>query len=164
MSTKKILFYLKDEKYGFLSNFYPSFFIDEEYDCSWETNEHYYQANKAKDLRMGEWIRKCPKPFHAMKAGRALRKERGEFKEDWDTLRLEVMKRGLRYKFGQNPHLAKKLLETGDAFLGEDSPTDMFWGVRGENHLGRLLMEVREELRERQNEEKLKKIEEEQHE
>ena len=60
------------------------------------------------------------------------------------------MRRAVRAKFVQNRDLAELLLTTGTAELLEDSATDPFWGVgpngRGENWLGRVLMEVREEL------------------
>ena len=44
--------------------------------------------------------------------------------------------------------LKQKLIDTGDARLHEDSPSDMFWGVKGKDMLGKLLMEVRDKLRE----------------
>jgi predicted NAD-dependent protein-ADP-ribosyltransferase YbiA (DUF1768 family) len=67
------------------------------------------------------------------------------------------MLHGLRCKFSQNTDLAAKLLATGDAVLHESPKggfTDSFWGNTplpdgrpGASHLGRLLMQVREELR-----------------
>lgn len=57
----------------------------------------------------------------------------------------------LRAKFVQEP-MRSKLLETGEAYLEETNYwKDTFWGVyngTGENRLGRLLMLVRDELRE----------------
>ena len=53
----------------------------------------------------------------------------------------------LRAKFSQNSSLRKLLLGTRNAFLAEDSPTDTFWGIKGKNMLGKLLMRVRDELR-----------------
>ena len=53
----------------------------------------------------------------------------------------------LRAKFKQNLKLKLKLLETGNAKLHEDSPSDMYWGVKGKDKLGKILMIVREELR-----------------
>jgi predicted NAD-dependent protein-ADP-ribosyltransferase YbiA (DUF1768 family) len=48
--------------------------------------------------------------------------------------------------------LKEKLLATGDAILHEDSPTDVFWGKKGEDWLGKLLMKVRDEIRRFENE------------
>ena len=65
-----------------------------------------------------------------------------------------VMGRGIalqaRAKFIQHPDLREKLLSTGDAILHEDSPWDKYWGYAkggGLDRLGKLLMQVREELR-----------------
>lgn len=80
-----------------------------------------------------------------MQAGRSLRKH--EFVSSWDTIKVHVMLVALRAKFTQNEDLRTKLLETGTAVLHEDSPTDMFWGKRGKDMLGRLLMRVRKEIR-----------------
>jgi len=57
----------------------------------------------------------------------------------------------LREKFSKDPELRAKLLNTGTSKLVEGNTWgDRFWGVcrgQGENNLGRLLMKVREELR-----------------
>ena len=51
----------------------------------------------------------------------------------------------LRAKFS-DPDLRLRLLDTKDSRLEEASPTDMYWGYKGKNRLGVLLMQVREEL------------------
>ena len=81
----------------------------------------------------------------------------------WKRTRFVVVKRGIRAKFAQNPSMMETLLATGNAILAECSPRDKDWGIllstsdpevqditkwRGENLLGQVLMEVREELRE----------------
>lgn len=80
----------------------------------------------------------------------------------WDRECLEIVVRGNRAKFGQNPDLRAALLATGDKLLVEASPLDRVWGVglraddprihdpaswRGQNRLGEALMRVRAELR-----------------
>ena len=65
---------------------------------------------------------------------------------DWDDVRLVVMQKALLCKFMQNRDLRKLLLSTGDRPIFECSPTDAFWGIGsggGENHMGRLLEDVR---------------------
>lgn len=143
LRNREIYFYLKDEEHGWLSNFYPSPFILS--GGTWPTNEHYYQAKKAASGEFAEWIRRAPNPYHAMKAGRALRPGR-EIRENWEHLRSAVMLEGLRAKFAQNPELEMKLIATRPMPIHEDSPTDMYWGIKGEDMLGRLLMRVRAEL------------------
>jgi ribA/ribD-fused uncharacterized protein len=72
-------------------------------------------------------------------------------REDWDTIRLDVMHRLLVAKFTRHPELADRLLATGTEELVEHNDWgDRYWGVSrgsGYNHLGRLLMLVREQLR-----------------
>ena len=57
----------------------------------------------------------------------------------------------VRAKFKQNPGLAEKLLNTGERELVEGNQWgDTFWGVcsgKGENVLGKILMQVRLEIR-----------------
>ena len=59
-------------------------------------------------------------------------------------------------KFSQHPELAEKLLATGNAHLEEgNSWGDKVWGTVGgvgANNLGKILMRVRETLREREKE------------
>ena len=146
--TDKIGFYSRDEKYGWLSNFYRCIqFVDGKL---YPTNEHYYQAMKARGENFQEWIRLCPVPYHAMLSGRRLRVGKpGELRPDWENVKLAYMERGLRAKF-QDQLLRLKLLQTGDAHLFENSLTDSYWGgalPKSKNHLGNLLMKIREEIK-----------------
>ena len=58
----------------------------------------------------------------------------------------------LRAKLSQHAYVKKKLLETGNYMIVEDSPTDSYWGCgsdrKGQNHMGKLWMKLRDELRE----------------
>ena len=71
---------------------------------------------------------------------------------DWDERKLAVMEDVLRAKFSGNPELARKLAATGSAVLiYGNNKKDVFWGRdfytdRGDNHLGRLLMKLRNEM------------------
>lgn len=113
----------------------------------WPTSEHAYQAMKFTDKARQEEIRRAPTPYAAKRLGKS-----PGVRPDWNAIRIGVMHRILRRKFGQHPKLAAKLLATGDAELVEANTWgDRFWGRVdgvGENHLGRLLMDVRDELRE----------------
>lgn len=72
-------------------------------------------------------------------------------RDDWEIKQLDIMEELLRLKVEQNPYVLKKLLETKDYYIVEDSPKDNFWGLGenrdGENHLGKLWMKLREEYR-----------------
>ena len=82
--------------------------------------------------------------------------------EVWEKHCYNLIKEGLRQKFEQHPELKTLLLSTGDAIMAEASPKDQVWGIgrsgddpdaqvvgrwRGKNLLGKLLMELREEMR-----------------
>ena len=55
----------------------------------------------------------------------------------------------LRCKLKQNPYVLKKLLETKEYIIIEDSPKDDYWGWGinrdGKNNLGKIWMKLREE-------------------
>lgn len=121
---------------SFLSNFYQH--------GNW-TVEHHYQAAKTDDPVWASRILNAPTPAAAKKLGRE-----APMRPTWDGEKVAVMLALLRVKFLW-PDLAQRLLDTGDAELVEGNWWgDRFWGVCngvGENNLGRLLMQVREELR-----------------
>lgn len=68
-----------------------------------------------------------------------------------DNYGTESRKEILTAKTRQNPYVAKKFLQTGDYLIVEDSPYDSYWGCgierNGENHLGRIWMKIREQLK-----------------
>ncbi len=142
-----IKFYSTSPEYAYLSNFYrvPQVLMSHGIHYRYKSNEHFYQASKAIDQADHDRIASAWTPLAAKRRGRSLRTF--GFRNDWTEARVDVMRRGLRAKFTQNHELKCKLLTTGTAILQEDSPTDLFWGRRGKNMLGRLLMELREELR-----------------
>lgn len=140
-----IFFYLKDEDYGWMSNFYPSEFKIN--GIKYKTVEHYYQSMKSSDPKIQEWIRNAPKPYLAMRAGRNLRDKDGFNKEEWENKKIEVMHTGIIAKFRQNLDLWEKLKATGDRKIHEASPSDKFWGFTGGDYLGKTLEMVRHETR-----------------
>ncbi len=142
MSEGAIEFYTVVEKYGWLSNFYRT---RETVDGKvYRTNEHYYASRKAVDPTVEWWIANAPTPFLAMMAGRSLRKDK-ELRADWEKIRVEVMLKGLRAKFAQNNILRANLAATGKRPIHERSDHE-FWGMHGQDQLGKLLMKVRDEL------------------
>lgn len=68
------------------------------------------------------------------------------------TMDLEIMLYALRCKFTQNPSLAAKLVALEGEIVEINEWNDTYWGVcngHGENNLGKLLMQVRDELKSR---------------
>lgn len=70
---------------------------------------------------------------------------------DWDLVKVEVMREILLAKVAEHPYVRVKLLATGQRELVEDSWRDDFWGWgpdrSGRNQLGKLWMEIRDDLR-----------------
>lgn len=77
-------------------------------------------------------------------------------RRDWDAIKVGVMREIIRAKANQHEYVRRKLLESGNRTLIENSWRDDFWGWGpnrdGQNMLGKLWMEVRAELRAIQNE------------
>ena len=144
--SQTIRFKFLRDKYGFLSNFavYPMEINGKKYD----TVEHYFQAVKFDNPDYQEKIRLAPNPPAAKRLGRT---RSFPIKANWDTLRNDVMYDGCLAKFTQHADIRKKLLETGDATLVENSSRDSYWGDApdgsGQNMLGKTLMNVREHLK-----------------
>ena len=130
-------------EYEFLSNFFPSVICDPD-GITYPTVEHYFQAMKTVHLSERKEIAAAPTPGKAKRMGR-----RVFLRSDWEGIKIEVMRQGLKQKFADK-ELRDKLLATGDAILIEGNWWhDTFWGVcdgKGENNLGKLLMEVRTEM------------------
>lgn len=93
-------------------------------------------------------IRCAPSAHVAFKIGQEHKRLR---RRDWDNVKVDVMRSVLRAKVGQHEYVLRKLLATGDRELVENSWRDDFWGWGpnrdGLNMLGKLWMEIREELR-----------------
>lgn len=137
----------------FLSNFFPSAILVEGIGTKRQqwvpTSEHLFQALKTKDPEEQQLVIDQESAGKAKRMGRKV-----TMREDWDDVKLDVMERVVRAKFQQNPELARKLVSTGSLVLVEENHWhDTFWGVDaetriGENHLGKILMKIRQELKE----------------
>lgn len=142
MSVKDVIDSFQGE-FRFLSNFFPAeVSLD---GVEFPSVEHAYQAAKNfdKDRRL---------KFVGLTAGQAKREGRKTAtRPDWEQVKVSVMTKLVTEKFTRNLELQKKLLDTGDAELIEGNTWgDVFWGVckgKGENHLGKILMQVREVIR-----------------
>lgn len=132
-------------EYRFLSNFWeaPVTYGG----VTYGSNEAAFQAQKCieaeKRLAFTELT-----PSKAKSLGR-----RVLLRSDWEDVKIGLMEEIVRAKFTQTPDLGEKLLQTGYRQLVEGNTwNDTFWGVslkslKGQNHLGKILMQIREELR-----------------
>lgn len=146
-------------RYRYLSNFYP---CKIEYQgITYPSTEHFYVAMKVNDEQLisgkyytsadfREMIASIDSPGKIKRIGREIK-----LRSDWETKKFEVMNWCVRYKFKKNEDLKELLLSTGDQELIEGNHWhDVIWGVctcskcpKGQNNLGKILMEVREEIR-----------------
>ncbi len=143
----------------YLSNWYISFFEADGH--SYFAMEQYIAHQKALafgDLEIAEKVMRST-DFEEMK--RLGRQVRNYDNAVWNGIRQIVVYEGLLKKFGQNPELKHRLLETGDALLAEAEEYDSIWGIglsmenadnqnpaawQGQNLLGFALMQVRQKL------------------
>jgi len=114
----------------------------------WPTVEHYFQAMKFKaNPEYQEKIRLAKTPAEANRLGKS---KDVAADVDWERKKDEVMLEAQRVKF-QDPKLREKLLATGTATMKSATPQDNYWGVgrsgNGKNKLGKLLMQIRDEIR-----------------
>ena len=154
-------FYHEYDSYGCFSNWYPA-----EFDNAgkhYANSEQFMMYHKVmmfgrEDLAEKIMQTSDPKQCKAI-AGQPFPEFRSA---TWEATCYTIVKRGVKAKFSQNAGIRNILLHTKDALLAECSPIDSKWGIgialdghdwmdvskwKGKNYLGRILMEVREELR-----------------
>ena len=138
-------------KHRWLSNFYE---CPVEIDgIVYPSAEHAFVAAKTHDKELNPKLATIETPGWAKKFGRNL-----VLRDNWDSIRVEEMYKVVLAKFTQNEWLANKLIGTWPMELVEGNYwNDRFWGQDlagyGSNHLGKILMQVREQLLEKSNEE-----------
>ena len=154
-------FFHEYEEYGCFSNWYHADFdyAGQHYENS-EQFMMYHKVLMFGKYDLAEQIMQTGDPAKCKKiAGQKFPEFDSEL---WEKTCFTIVKRGVKAKFAQNSDILKVLLETGNALLAECSPYDKKWGIgidindpqrfviadwKGKNLLGRVLMEVREELR-----------------
>jgi ribA/ribD-fused uncharacterized protein len=127
------------------------------------TVEHYFQWSKAKmfgDTDIQAKILKTASPKSVKSYGK---KVKGFDEESWNAKKDEVMRTAVKAKLMQHPDILKKLRDTGDRPIAEADPRGKYWGIGtssdtskakdvakwpGQNKMGKILMELRTELKE----------------
>jgi ribA/ribD-fused uncharacterized protein len=150
-NPSEIRFYRANEKpFGAFSNL---FLRAVEFDGEiYPTAEHAYQAGKAAKKAVRQWVLSAPNPALVAMAAHGLYS--WDVVPNWATIKFDRMRRVLLAKYQQHEDLRRLLLSTGDARLVESAKTNnavnRLWGEvngKGQNMLGKLLMEIRAELR-----------------
>lgn len=131
-------------EFRWLSNFTPCHIHLDGRDFS--SVEHAYMSAKSDDTN---W-----KDFCETERSAGLVKKRSrniQLVDNWEDIRVDVMRECISQKF-ENPSLKEKLLSTGNIHIQEGNMwNDKFWGVclktnKGQNILGKLIMEKRTQL------------------
>lgn len=126
-------------QFSFLSNFHGGPVTIGGF--TFQTSEHAYQALKATNYDDFMKVANCGSPGEAKRMGRKI-----AINPDWENCKVDTMRVVLVAKFSK-PHLRDLLASTNPSYLEEGNTWgDTFWGVcggKGENHLGKLLMEIR---------------------
>lgn len=154
-----IVFHKTREEWGELSNMAAGFPLVVG-GVEWLTSEALYQACRFPQLpKVQKEILEQRSPMAAKMKSKS---HRYQTRLDWDNARTKVMRWVLRVKLAQNfDKFGLVLLRTGEQPIVERSHKDRFWGavpdeygnLAGQNLLGRLLMELREEAKRRSQDE-----------
>lgn len=147
------LFRKTNETFGGLSNMAPGFPLEVN-GIKIRTSEALYQACRFPHLP--DVQRLIIEQTSPMTAKMKSKPYRDQSRADWNSVRVKIMRWCLRVKLAQNwDKFSELLLATGTQSIVEESRKDAFWGaiptehetLSGANALGRLLMELREQLR-----------------
>lgn len=160
MDKEIICFHNPDEDNGYLSNWWLSGFkVD---GIKFTSAEQYMMYGKAKLFGDLETQAKILSVTDVAKIKALGREVKGFDDAVWTANREQIVYTGLKAKFRDDAELRAKLLETGDAILAECAVHDRVWGIglsmrdpnrfdmskwRGLSLLGKLIMRVRDELR-----------------
>lgn len=141
----KIYFYKVNDEYGYMSNFSQhGFEKDGKY---YMTSEHYFQSKKFEGTEYEEKVRLTKNPMTAANMGR---NHDYPLRTDWEIVKDSIMYTAVYEKFLQNTDISLQLIKTGDAELIENTTEDYYWGCgkfkNGKNMLGKILMQIREQL------------------
>jgi type I restriction enzyme S subunit len=157
--SQSVVFFKTKEAFGGLSNMASGFPLRVN-GVRILTSEALYQA--CRFPHMPDVQRKIISENSPMTAKMKGKPYRSQSRADWDMVRTQIMRWCLRVKLAQNWKTFGDLLQaTGNRPIVEQSRKDDFWGAKetddgtliGINVLGRLLMELREELRSDQGDE-----------
>lgn len=133
---------------NWFSNFEPFETPVEYQGIAFRTPEHMYQALKLpkSDVEGRRRIAEAATPGQAKRMGRSC-----NLRSDWETVKVDVMRFVLKRKFAKGTTWLSRLLRTNGEIVEVNNWHDNIWGSckcekcgnRGQNLLGKLLMEIR---------------------
>ncbi|MDD5290485.1 MAG: NADAR family protein [Patescibacteria group bacterium] len=145
MSGKVIAFY--EREFYCFSNF--SSFAVEWQGRLWPTSEHAYQASRFFETHP-EIVEEIFKAKSAHDARKITHKYPDLIVNENQEEHIKTMEDICWHKLQQHTYIQKKLLQTADKEIVEDSPQDAFWGWGenrdGRNELGKIWMRLRDKI------------------
>ena len=131
-------------EFAYLSNFYPCSITFE--GSAFRSVEHAYQAAKTNIAEEREMVARMRSAGAAKRIGQCV-----TIRDDWDEIKVTVMRKLVCDKFTNDVILSNKLIATYPTILVERNYWgDTFWGMyrgEGSNYLGKILMSIRNDLR-----------------
>ena len=168
-----ICFHNPDEENGYLSNWYLSEFTVD--DITFSSMEQYMMYEKAILFHDQETAKKILQTDNVAEI-KALGRTVQNFDDTvWGQSREEIVYKGVFEKFRQNPERRKRLERTGEEVIAECAVKDRIWGIglsmkdedrfcvdrwKGQNLLGKILMDVRKDIKQGNYEKKIRQVEE----
>lgn len=154
-----IAFWKVGSEYGVFSNWYLRYMII--HAKRYNSVEQYMMYQKAMLFGDEEIADEIMQTYNMREIKALGRKVRNFDNKKWDEVKYDIVLTAVKAKFTQYDDLKEILLETGDAEIVEASPYDRIWGIgtnrpheimnkqkwKGQNLLGKVLMQVREELK-----------------
>jgi len=145
-----IIGFYEREFYCF-SNF--SSFAVEWKDRVWQTSEHAFQASRFFDID-DEVVEEIFNARSAHDSKKIIDKYRDKISSSHTEKHIKTMEDICWHKLQQHSYIQKKLLQTENKEIVEDSPKDDFWGWGpnrdGRNELGKIWMRLREKIKQDQ--------------
>ncbi|MFC1656923.1 NADAR family protein [Patescibacteria group bacterium] len=127
----------------------------------WKTAEQAYQASHFFDTAP-ELVEEIITATSAHEAYKIAKSNAEKAPRNWEDIKIDIMEDICEHKLQQHPYVQRKLLQTKDLLMIEDSPKDSFWGWgegrKGRNELGKVWMKLRGKLNSSINEETEKEL------
>lgn len=131
-------------EYSWLSNFAPCKIILE--DIEYNSVEHAYMSAKNDDIKWKIFCQLTNSPGEVKKKSKNI-----ELIKNWELIKVKIMQECIDQKYNQEPYKTLLLNTNNEELIEGNWWNDTFWGInlktnKGQNMLGKLIMEKRNQL------------------
>ena len=145
LDTEKEVFFYEQEFYP-LSNFSAFSLIWKNHHFATSEQAYHWEKFPGNEILQ----REIQHAISAHEAFRIAQSNKELVRKDWESIKVEIMAAILRAKVKRHEYVRRKLLETGEREIIENSWRDDFWGwgpnKNGMNILGKLWMQIRVDI------------------